>query len=211
MKLIIEQLTVYKFVKNISHDPNPIHLNENPIIPGDLLVSLYLAINGGVYADFYFLHAKKAPLEIEIREDGIYNQGKKFVDCNLYRNLSKEKIESTHTNHHYTNNTTKIKQFFNKHFNISISESLAQLIGVYAYFTKQISNYIEQIYEKVRLAVYTKHSFLPTPLDSSLLSIRYHHKTDKEKNRNIFQAYITYNSSLTISKEVLLKGKIKEK
>ncbi|GEM_PF-5280354 len=219
MRINITPQAVYEFVNNISKDPNPIHREKNPVIPGDLLVSLYLITKGLQYGEFSFNSIRKAPVEIEIRDGGIYHNNKKIISYQLYHMIPYKMLESYDIAWEEVNSNEKLNEvirFFNKHFDNIFDtyypkrphrESVARLIFAYTLLTNKIASYINEKYKNVSLAVYTRHSFVSTLEHKDSNDITYVIEENKEKRIALIRAFMPYNPDIIISKEVKLKYK----
>ena len=204
MEVYIDAEQVYDFVRKISHDPNPIHLKENPIIPGDMLVLLYNVKNKEIMPGTYeFKKALKAPALLEFKKDGIYKEGEKAINYMPQKELSKYKEKDEKYSCILAPHKTYLRQYLAQHFYEAITNSLLEDMVYYAMQTSYLSRALINTLGEPKIAVYTQHEIIKDPKDRK--KYNYYEIEDINKKKKVFRYIARPTNRTTIKKEVLVK------
>ncbi len=197
MKIQISPEDVYYFVQNISHDKNPIHLKENPIIPGDLMSSLFIA--NGKYGKVEFKKKTEAPAELELKGNSLLYKDEEIasITSNNYKNIQGENLS------YNIEGLDEIKKnlsyFFEKK---GINAKNLELAALLNYMTPLITNYVTENFN-VKLALYKSHSFGESNDNYFKVQVN-----EKKKGRYELTFELSQNG-LYVAKELLISGKRK--
>ncbi len=206
-RIYVEPKHVYDFVKRISFDPNPIHLKENPIVPGDLLVSLYMILTSGYTGEFYFERSIKAPTYIEIHNDGIYNEDRRCV--RVQQSPLKETKDPVHGAKQYIflpyEHIRKVAEYFHRNFDLSLRQEHAELLAIYSVQTHHISRKILSLFGIPKVALYTRHAIMSSPEEPMRISPDKTKIISLGKGKYITQVISYPYENSAIIKEVLVK------